>query len=122
MTRSTLTIQGIDVFIEGDGLETVLLIHGWPDTHRLWDRSVQALKQFFRCARFTLPGFDIEKPARATSLAEMTALIAEIVDILCPLRQVQLVLCSPPAPAARYGPFPQGTGSWRSSRTRSTSV
>jgi len=88
----TVTIQGIDVFIEGDGLETVVLIHGWPDTHRLWDSSVQAIKPFFRCARFTLPGYDIEKPARATSLAQMTALIAEIVDTLCPSRQVLLVL------------------------------
>lgn len=34
------------------------MIHGWPDSHRLWDGAVAALKDRYRCVRFTLPGFD----------------------------------------------------------------
>jgi len=92
MSRSTLTIQGVDVFIEGEGADALVMIHGWPDTHHLWDSSVQALKPFFRCVRFTLPGYDLEKPPRATSLAQMTALLADIVDVVSPARPVHLLL------------------------------
>lgn len=92
MTAAAFTIQGVEVFIEGDGPDTLLLMHGWPDTHRLWDRTVQELKQQFRCVRFTLPGYDLAQPARALSLAQMTALIAGIVDAASPGQPVTLVL------------------------------
>lgn len=92
MICSTLTIQGVDVFIEGEGPDTLLMIHGWPDTYRLWDSTVQALKQRFRCVRFTLPGYDLAKPAHAASLLQMTALIADIVDAVSPAQSVTLVL------------------------------
>ena len=32
-----MDIDGIDVRVEGEGAETVVMIHGWPDTLRLWD-------------------------------------------------------------------------------------
>ncbi len=89
---STLTIQGVDVFIEGEGSDALVMIHGWPDTHRLWDLSVQALAPFFRCVRFTLPGFELDKPPRATSLAQMTALIMDIADAVSPARPIHLML------------------------------
>jgi len=63
-----LRIGGVDVFIEGAGAETIVMIHGWPDTYRLWDAQVAALKADFRCVRFTLPGFDIDKERRPYSL------------------------------------------------------
>jgi len=92
MSRSTLTIQGVDVFIDGEGPDALVMIHGWPDTHHLWDGAVPALKPSFRCVRFTLPGYDLNKPPRATSLAQMTALIAVIVDAVSPARPVHLLL------------------------------
>ena len=92
MTNSALSVQGIDVFIEGAGPRTVVMIHGWPDTHRLWDSTVTALKDRYRCVRFTLPGFDPDKPARPTSLPEMVNLFGAIVDAVCPDRPVTLVL------------------------------
>ena len=92
MTNSALSVQGIDVFIEGAGPRTVVMIHGWPDTHRLWDSTVTALKDRYRCVRFTLPGFDPDKPARPTSLPEMVNLFGAIVDAACPDRPVTLVL------------------------------
>jgi pimeloyl-ACP methyl ester carboxylesterase len=41
---STLQIDGIDVFVEGEGNETIAMIHGWPDTYRLWDTQVAFLQ------------------------------------------------------------------------------
>ena len=55
MTHTTLSVEGIDVLIEGDGPQTLLMLHGWPDTHRLWDATVDALKARHRCVRLTLP-------------------------------------------------------------------
>jgi pimeloyl-ACP methyl ester carboxylesterase len=92
MTSPALNIQGIDVFIEGDGQHTVVMVHGWPDTHRLWDNTVEALQGQYRCVRFTLPGFDVTQPARATSLAQMTALFCNIVDAASPGQPVTLLL------------------------------
>ena len=56
--RTTVPMGDIDLHIEGAGEETVLMVHGWPDTYRLWDAQVEALKGRFRCIRFTLPGLD----------------------------------------------------------------
>ena len=46
-------VDGIEVLVEGSGPETLLMLHGWPDTLRLWDGTVQALHDRFRCVRFT---------------------------------------------------------------------
>ena len=45
-----LQIDGIAIHIEGppEAADTVVMIHGWPDTHRLWDRTVAALKDQHR--------------------------------------------------------------------------
>lgn len=85
-------IDGVDVFIEGQGLETIVMIHGWPDTHRLWDSTVHALQGRYRCVRFTLPGFDTGKPRRAFSVAELTATFKNIVEQACPGQPVVLML------------------------------
>ncbi|MDP3654093.1 MAG: alpha/beta hydrolase [Rhodoferax sp.] len=92
MYDSPLDIDGIDILVEGCGDHTVVLIHGWPDSHRLWDSTVEALKGQYRCVRFTLPGFDMGKPARAPSLAQMTHLIHTIVDTTSPDQPVTLLL------------------------------
>ena len=52
----TTAVQGTEVWIEGQGAQNILMIHGWPDTHKLWDGTVQALQGQYRCVRFTLPG------------------------------------------------------------------
>jgi pimeloyl-ACP methyl ester carboxylesterase len=85
-------IDGIDVFVEGDGDESIVMVHGWPDTYRLWDAQVAHFRDRYRCVRFTLPGFDIEKPRRAYSLAEMIATLERIVEQASPGRSVILML------------------------------
>jgi cis-3-alkyl-4-acyloxetan-2-one decarboxylase len=89
---STLEVDGTTVYVEGKGPHTVVLVHGWPDTHRLWDPQVDVLAAHHRCVRFTLPGFDLAKPRRAMTLAQMTAHFAAIVDAVSPAQPVTLLL------------------------------
>lgn len=84
MTQQHLIVDGIDVWIEGEGAQTVLMLHGWPDTLHLWDAQVAALRGAYRCARFTLPGFDVAGPSRETTLAGMAALVRRIADAVSP--------------------------------------
>jgi len=86
------TVGGVEVFVEGDGPQTIVMIHGWPDTCRLWDETVNGLKDAYRCVRFTLPGFDVTQAARPTSLAQMTALFSQIVETVNPGKPVTLML------------------------------
>jgi pimeloyl-ACP methyl ester carboxylesterase len=89
---SALQIDGIDVFVEGKGDVAIVMIHGWPDTYRLWDAQVAFLRDRYRCVRFTLPGFDIAKPRQAFSLAQTIASITKIVERTSGGRKVVLML------------------------------
>jgi cis-3-alkyl-4-acyloxetan-2-one decarboxylase len=84
-------VDGIELHIDGQG-PTVVMIHGWPDTHRLWDGQVNALRKHYRCVRFTLPGFDVAGPANPKSVRELLALIQRIVDAASPSDPVTLLL------------------------------
>jgi cis-3-alkyl-4-acyloxetan-2-one decarboxylase len=90
--QGVVTVDGIEVLLDGDAEHTVVMIHGWPDTHRLWDSTVAHLKGRHRCVRFTLPGFDVAQPPRPTSMAQMTALFKAVVDRVSPDRPVTLLL------------------------------
>jgi pimeloyl-ACP methyl ester carboxylesterase len=89
---NVLPIAGVDVHVEGDGAEAIVMIHGWPDTYRLWDAQVHFLKDRYRCVRFTLPGFDAAHPRHAWSLAEVTSVVERIVEQVCPGQRVTLLL------------------------------
>lgn len=86
------SVAGVDVHIEGEGAETILMIHGWPDTYRLWDAQVQALKSRYRCIRFTLPGFDAAKPRKAYTLDELIGFLEQLIAQHCPDRKLILML------------------------------
>jgi cis-3-alkyl-4-acyloxetan-2-one decarboxylase len=92
MQASSLQVQGVTVLLEGKGDTTVLMLHGWPDTCRLWDAQVEALKGDYRCARFTLPGFDIREPAQAPSLDAIVELLTQIANTVSPSKPVVLLL------------------------------
>lgn len=64
MSIPRVSIQDVEIHFEGDGAQTVVMLHGWPDSYRLWDSTVEALKDRFCCARFTLPGFDLARAPR----------------------------------------------------------
>jgi len=91
MERS-IDVNGIEVFVEGEGQECILMLHGWPDTHRLWDGQVKGLRDSYTCIRFTLPGYLVEQDRRAWTLDEMNALIRDVLDQVCEGRPVILLL------------------------------
>lgn len=79
-----LLVDGNDVYIDGpeedEGVETIVMIHGWPDTYRLWEPQVAALKHRYRCVRFTLPGFDIAKQRRSYTLDATMRILLHIIN------------------------------------------
>ena len=85
-------VADIEIHVDGSGPETILMIHGWPDTYRLWDAQVQALKDQYRCVRFTLPGFDTAQARRTYSLDELTDFFQQTVDKVSPEQPVILLL------------------------------
>jgi len=87
-----VSIQGVEIHFEGDHPRTIVMLHGWPDSYRLWDATVQALKDRYCCVHFTLPGFDVAGPPRPTSLDEMCELLLAIVDEVSPGVPVTLLL------------------------------
>ncbi|MFN8473930.1 MAG: alpha/beta hydrolase [Anaerolineae bacterium] len=88
-----VNIAGIDVHVEGEaGAEHIVMVHGWPDTYRLWDAQVASLKAKYRCIRFTLPGFDAPQPRRIYTVDEVTGFIRQVVLQLSPERKVTLMV------------------------------
>jgi pimeloyl-ACP methyl ester carboxylesterase len=87
-----MVVDGVDIYIEGDGAETIVMIHGWPDTYRVWDAQVAELRHRYRCVRFTLPGFDITKPRRSYSLDAMMRVLLHIVNSVNKKEKVILML------------------------------
>lgn len=88
----TRHIAGLDVTVEGDGMRTVVMVHGWLDTDALWAPQVAAFRTHARCVRFTLPGFDRNHPRRVYGIDEIVAAMKEIVDAVSPDRPVTLLL------------------------------
>lgn len=55
MTTRTVTNGTVDLHVVEEGNPdgpTVVLVHGWPDTHALWDRVVPHLADEFRIVRY----------------------------------------------------------------------
>ena len=89
-TELCINVEGTDVWLQGQGDEVILMLHGWPDTRALWDGTVAALQDRATCARFTLPGF--ESGPESTSLDAMCELLQKIVLRISPDRPVTLML------------------------------
>jgi pimeloyl-ACP methyl ester carboxylesterase len=85
-------IDGVEVHVEGDGAETIVMVHGWPDTYRLWDAQVAALKSRYRCVRFTLPGFDGQPARRTYTVDEISEFFRHVIEQVAPGKKVILML------------------------------
>jgi len=85
-------VDGIDVQVEGEGAESIVMVHGWPDTYRLWDAQVAFLREKYKCVRFTLPGYDIAKPRRACSIDEFAEFLRQVIERVSPDRKVILLV------------------------------
>lgn len=87
-----MRIGDTDVVIEGHGEHTLVMIHGWPDTYRLWDQQVGLLKEHYRCVRFNLPGFDATAKNYALSLDSVIERIHTVIEQVSPEQPVILML------------------------------
>lgn len=87
-----IPVAGIDVHVEGEGPDTIVMVHGWPDTYRLWDAQVEFLKARYRCIRFTLPGFDETQPRRIYTVDEVSGFLQQVIEQLSPGKKVTLML------------------------------
>lgn len=92
MNTEAFTIDGIQIHVDGQGADTVLMLHGWPDGAHLWQATADALKDNYRCVRLTLPGFDLGLPSRPTALNDLTALFCKVVQHISPDRPVTLLI------------------------------
>jgi cis-3-alkyl-4-acyloxetan-2-one decarboxylase len=92
MANKPLHIAGVEVHVDGDGDDVIVMLHGWPDNHRLWDATVAALKDHHRCVRFTLPGFDRSRPLQGFSLDEVVGTVRAVVQHVSPNQPVTLLL------------------------------
>ncbi len=52
-------VENLEVKFDGEGEETLVMIHGYPDSLEMWDQQVAYLKDYYTIARFTLPGFEL---------------------------------------------------------------
>lgn len=90
--QTSQEINGLTVTTDGQEGATLVFLHGWPDSPALWDGTVAALQDRYRCVRFSLPGYALKKPPRPVSVDEMCRLVAAIVDTASPDAPVTLVL------------------------------
>lgn len=82
--------------IEGnrDG-PTLLFVQGWPDTHDIWDKTVDRLKKDYRCVRFTFPNMDgkLRDDCKwGIPLPEITRGLADLKQRVSPDKKVTLVI------------------------------
>ncbi len=91
-----MAVNVSELSVEGSGPRLLVLIHGWPDTQRLWDPQVAAFAAAgYRCLRFTLPGFapDAAEGGRGPhSLDEVVTAILRAIDAHRDGRKATLLL------------------------------
>lgn len=86
-----IQVNNTKVYINGEGKETIFMIHGWPDTHKVWDKQVDFFKNDFRCVTFTLPGF-VRGDKKKYTLEHIIAEIDAIIHAICPNEKVILMV------------------------------
>jgi pimeloyl-ACP methyl ester carboxylesterase len=88
--EKTITIAGIEVFFEGTGASTIVMLHGWPDTHESWRQQIDYFKSDYVCVSFTMPGFSRDDHNKY-SVNDVVERIREIVDAVSPNDKVILL-------------------------------
>ena len=43
MSEHSFFVNDTEVHLSGRGQHTIVMLHGWPDSYRLWDGMVEAL-------------------------------------------------------------------------------
>lgn len=76
------------------GRPTVVLVHGWPDSHVLWDGVVAALAPRYRVVRYDNRGAgasDVPEPVDAYALARLADDFDAVTAAVCPGEKVHVI-------------------------------
>ena len=76
------------------GRPTVVLVHGWPDSHVLWDGVVAALAPRYRVVRYDnrgAGGSDVPEPVDAYALARLADDFDAVTAAVCPGEKVHVI-------------------------------
>ncbi|GGK62060.1 SDR family oxidoreductase [Nocardia camponoti] len=83
------------VFEYGDPTaETVVLVHGWPDTHHLWDRVIPLLAQRFHVVAYDTRGHGASTRTQRTTdfrLEELSRDFYAVIDAVSPDKPVHVL-------------------------------
>ncbi|HEY8479844.1 MAG TPA: SDR family oxidoreductase [Spirillospora sp.] len=97
VTRRRVRGDGVDlaVYEQGDrSRPTVLLVHGYPDTHAVWDEVAARLERHFHVVRYDVRGAGASSRPSGRGRYAFTYLMADIqavLDATAPERKVHLV-------------------------------
>lgn len=97
MQRFAVSSDGtrIAVYEQGDRqLPTLVMAHGWPDSHVLWDGVTGALGDRFRIVRYDNRGAgasDVPKPVAAYRMSRFADDLSAVIDTVSPDRPVHVL-------------------------------
>lgn len=79
-----VALEGVRLFVQDQGAgEPVLLLHGWPDTHALWDQQVAALTAAgYRTIAPDLRGFGASDKPQDVSAYTLEQLLGDVLQLL----------------------------------------
>jgi len=98
--------SGEPTMVRGDGVRlschasgdptqpTIVFVHGYPDTHTVWDAVIAELESDFHCVRYDIRGAGNSSRPRRTSayrLSHLRADLAAVIDWASPEAPVHLV-------------------------------
>jgi pimeloyl-ACP methyl ester carboxylesterase len=89
--KKEMLVDDTPVSIEGTGQDTIVMLHGWPDTHELWQQQIDCFKDNYVCVSFTMPGFS-KDDRNNYSVSDVVEKIKRIVDAVSPNEQVILLV------------------------------
>ena len=89
--QKIINVNGTEVYINGESSKTIVFIHGWPDTHEIWQKQVDFFKKDYRCVTFTLPGFE-KDDSRKYTLDNIIERIKTIVDTVSPTEKIIMMV------------------------------
>jgi pimeloyl-ACP methyl ester carboxylesterase len=64
----------------GEGPDTIVLVHGWKGSHRLWDQAIAALEHCHRVVAFDLRGMgESDKPRARYDFDELSGDLGDVI-------------------------------------------
>lgn len=86
------TINGLKVYTHGNkNNKSIIFVHGFPYDHSMWDRQIEALKEFYYCVTYDIRG--LGNSYIGDGQFTMEAFIWDLFSIIDELKLDQPILC-----------------------------